>query len=319
MSVWDTVSDAVGALTNVTGTFAETHGDGIAASCIVAGLIVAFCGRVILRPVVFLTGFVPTAALFSSVGIALAKDGDPNNVSAFEAAALALAFILACCAGLLMLKVLFRVAVFAICGACGAILVFELNLFIVSAEMSRYAEVIRDMLAITAAILVGIASVYRRETSILIGTAFDGTAVAVYALAGFMKNRPNIVGSTILVENTPKAHAYKIFYASLAIGLSTFAALMQFRLAFAEGRVDNFLEALKRPNGYAAVPDVEQGINSEAEPPKSPPSYSNEENGFGDYGTMEHEYSVVSNLGAPPLGGTEPADQKPTTPMLRPM
>lgn len=317
MSVWDTVAGATGALSDVTSKFADTHHDGIAAASIVAGLTVAFCGRVILRPIVFLLGFVPTLALFTSVGLALAQDSDPKQVSTFEALALAVAVTLALLVGVLMLKVLFRVAVFLICAAFGALLVMELNLFIVATEMSRTADIIRDMLAITAGILAGIASVYRRETCIMFGTAFDGTAVAVYALAGFMGNRPNVIGPVILAADTAVLHTWKLFYASLVVGLSLFASLMQFRLLRAEERADVAEAALKRPNGFQVIPDIEHGMISEIEPPKSPPSFSNDDDGFGNYGALEHEYSVVTNLGAPPLAGAEPTDQKHTPPTLR--
>ncbi len=319
MGVVDTVRNAAVALSTIVGKFASTHHDGILALCIFVGLIIAFCGRVILRPTVFLLGFSPTFALFASIGLALVQDSKPARTSLVEALAVLLAVVLGVLVGFIMLKVLFRFAIILICAGLGVVLVLDLNLFVTANALSHNGQVLRDLLVIIAAILAGTASIKFPETSIVLGTAFDGAGLAVYALAKFLGHRPNVFAASLLppdVTDVPVWEAWKIFYACLVIALGLFAAGMQHRLA----RAETIADKTRLAAAYEPVPDVEEGGSAyhggSPEPPGTPRSFAKEDDTFGNYGAMEHEYSVVSNLGAPPLAAGENADVKHATPPL---
>lgn len=325
MGVVDTVHDGFVAVTSALDKFASTHHDGIIALSIFAGLIIAFCGRVILRPTVFLLGFAPTFAVFASIGLALVEDTRPKHTSLLEGFVVFLAVLFGAVVGLVMVKVLFSVATIIICAGLGVVLVLDLNLFLTPSILSQNGQVLRDLAVIVAAILAGTASVKFPETSVVFGTAFDGTAIAVYGLAKFMGHRPLVFDTDLLPKDAGDVaiwEAWKMFYASLVLGLGIFAAGMQLRLAQAEARA-----SIPPPiTGYRPVADVESGVADNdgnfpsPEPPRTPVSFTNDDDAFGNYGTMEHEYSVVSNLGAPPLasntdGNTGNSDVKRASPI----
>jgi len=142
-AILGTITDAAGALPDVVGSFASTHRDGIEALCIVVGLVVALCGRLILRPVVFLLGFLPTFALFSSIGLSLITDVNPEKLSAYEMVALVSSCVLAILVGWVTLKMLFRVAVFGICSIMGGFMVLILSLYF-PPPISDNAQLFRD-------------------------------------------------------------------------------------------------------------------------------------------------------------------------------
>ena len=305
VSVMGTVQDAAGTLSSVVTNFATTHQDGIDALLIVGGVIVALCGRVILRPVVFLLGFSPTFALFAAIGLSIVTDTLKMTTRTFETIALGGAFILAVIVGMIMLKVLFRVAVFAICASMGGVLVLNLSLYF---PTQATFELIRDTIAVIVAILTGMLSTYARETAVIFGTSFDGAALATYAVAGFLGHRPILFN----IDEAPKQpHAWKVFYATFLMCLALFSVLMQLRLAAAEDsgtRAARLYETLKGENSRRDMMDIEGGGAGgqllDTDPPKSPRFSNEDDSGFGTggYGTMDNEYSVVSHLGAPPLG-----------------
>ncbi len=298
VSVMGTVSGAAGTLSSLVTKFASDHRKGIDALLIVGGMIVALCGRVILRPVVFLLGFSPTLALFASVGLSIVADSVKVRTGTYEAIALGVAFVLALLVGLVMLKVLFRVAVFAICASMGVVLVLNLSLYFPS---HSYNELIRDAIAGVVAILTGMLSTYACETTVIFGTSFDGAALVTFALAGFMGHRPALID----LKNAPEEpHAWMVFYATFLMCLALFSVFMQLRLAAAEDsgtRAARLYETLKGES-HRNNPDLEAGQLLD-DPPKSPPFSNEDDSGFGTggYGAMDNEYSVVSHLGAPPL------------------
>lgn len=306
MAVVDTVQSGLIAGSTSLSEFSRTHHDGIIALSIFAGLLIAFCGRVILRPTVFLLGFAPTFSVFATIGLALVEDTRPQHTPLLEGFVVCLALLLGCIVGLVLVRALFSVATIVICAGLGVVLALDLCLLAMPVRLPPNAQVLRDLTVILAAVLAGTASVKFPETSVIFGTAFDGTAIAVFCLAKFMGHRPLVFASGLLPADAADVavwQSWKVFYAGLVLGLGAFAAGMQLRLARAEARAD------RQPviAGYRPVADIESGVaDNDAnlpspEPPRTPVSFSNEEDAFANYGAMEHEYSVVSNLGAPPL------------------
>lgn len=310
MAVADNLSGQAGALSSTLLGYVQTHQEAVHVLLIVIGLIIAFTGRTILMPTVFLLGFLPTAATFAYVFFAFVADLGTQHKSFLNGLAMLASVVLGLLVGIIMIKVLFRAAIFIICAAFGIVAVLDLSLFLPPSVFGANAELIRYCIMIIAGIVAGLCSIIGPDISIILGTSFDGTAIAVYFLASFLGHRPDVFASDVKVTPTWEDTAWKMFYAMLTLLLGTFATVMQYRLAKAEEAAEQRENEVKlarlqshRTNG-GPNRDVEKGftetddLNASYAPDDTmrnllPPTY----------GTMDSEYSVIGNLGAAPLGG----------------
>lgn len=307
--VWDSVANSTvnnwDTAWSVVTNFNKEHHAGLEALCIVVGLVVAFCGRVILRPVVFMGGFLPFFGLCWSAGHSLFNDNDPDVFSQTEIYVMVAALIAGLILGFGILKVFFNGAVVLICGTMGGVLVLVASLYLPRLPYEN-AETVLALAGLCGFCVCAGLALCHRETMAIFGTAFDGTALATYFLADFMGKQPKFLPSE---DDQGLSHAWRAFYATFVIGLGLFASLMQLRLYGAEQtaatlRLRKQEElAINRQETQPLITrpeDVEMGGGDV----KSPPHSHDDDY---DYDSM---YQTGNHLGTKPLppSGYSPFD-----------
>lgn len=315
MTVVDSVSDSANSLLGAVDDYAASHHDGLVALALFAGVIIAFAGRTLLKPTVFLLGFVPATVTIVALGLALVEDESPKHVSLLEGIVIAVALIAGVLVGVIMLRLLFRIASFLLCAGFGAVLVLVFHLFLLEPVVGKNAQFILYATAVFAALIAGLFSVSYPETGIILGTAFDGAALAVFSLARFLGHRPNVLAETL--PGTDISIWWAMGYGAATLLLGVFGALTQRQVAIADAIIaQNAERKSKQPNDNPYDPMADSpymGMSGEgdhllpmAEPPRTPPYMRSgvESPAASGYGAVDHEdtqYSVVHNLGAAPL------------------
>ncbi|CDF35871.1 unnamed protein product [Chondrus crispus] len=323
MTVVDSVSGSANSLFTAVNAYAASHHDGLVALALFAGVIVAFSGRTILKPTVFLIGFAPTAVIITALGLALIAEEHPgtDRQSLLEAVVVALATLAGILVGVVMLRLLFGIATFMLCAGFGAVMVFVLHLFLMEPATGKNGQIVLYVIAIFASLLVGLFSVSYPETGIILGTAFDGAALSVYSLARFLGHRPNIFAADIptATDAEPDSPWWAIGYAIATIVLGVFGGMSQRRVALADAIITRQRQIKDNPSEptYDEEANIPYGSNLDeidpllavAEPPRTPPYMKSSVSSPGSrYGALEqdnNQYSVVRNLGAGPLGQSE--------------
>lgn len=316
MTVVDSVSGTADTLLSNVNSYAASHRDGVIALLLFTGVIIAFTGRSMLRPTVFLLGFIPASAVITTVGLALA-DNQTNHVSIIRAISLILALLFGTLVGVILLRLLFHLATFVLCAGFGAVLVFVAHLLLLEPAMGPNAQFILFAAAILAALVSGLLSVSYPETGIIMGTSFDGSALAVYSLSRFLGHRPSFLSQTVSgVDITPW---WAFGYGAATVLLGVFGAMTQRQVALADSIIAKAAEKKLKSNSTSSAPDRTNSDNTflggddatllTVEPPRTPPfmksGVDNSPAGTSLYGATDNDdgqYSVIHNLGADPLG-----------------
>lgn len=309
MAVVDSVSDTANSLFSSLNTYAATHHDGIVALLLLTGVTITFTGRKLLKPTVFLLGFIPATLFIAAIGVAFSYD-QPIHQPWLDALAIAISLLFGVLIGFIMLRLLFRIATFLICAGFGAVLVLVTHLFILQPTTGQNAQFLLYAAVIFAAIVAGLLSVSYPDTGIILGTAFDGAALAVFSLARFLGHRPHVLSEQVNAADVPPWWAVGYGAATLLLGL--FGAITQRQVANADAVVASLTK--QTPSGYGGseqgslpfLPGEETHLLP-FEPPRTPPHLrsgipSPDRN--SEYGAVDQEdpqYSVVHNLGAGPL------------------
>lgn len=314
MTVVESVSDSANSLLNAIDLYAAGHHDGLVALALFAGVVIAFSGRTLLKPTVFLLGFVPATVTIIALGLALVQDENPEHVSLLEGIAIVVALAAGILVGVIMLRLLFRIATFVLCAGFGAVLVLVFHLFLLDPAVGKNAQFILYAAAIFAALIAGLFSVSYPETGIILGTSFDGAALAVFSLARFLGHRPDVLAESVQAGEDSVWWAIGYGIATLLLGV--FGALTQRQVAVADAIIAQNAERKKQPDDdqydpmvqspYMGIPGEGHHLMGMAEPPRTPPYMrsSVESPAASGYGAMDQEdtqYSVVHNLGAAPL------------------
>lgn len=321
MTVVDTVSGTADSLLSSLNSYAASHHDGVVALMLCVGLIVSFCGRSLLGPTVFLLGFIPTFAVFTALGFAFAEEISSENLSWLQGLSVLLSVIVAVLVGIVMLRLLFNIATFVLCAGFGAVMVFVAHLFLLEpAAGNPSGEFLLYAAAVVAALASGLLSLVYPEMSIILGTSFDGAAVAIYCLARFLGHRPDVFGNAAPATPDVASVWWAIAYGSATLILGLGGAVMQRRVALADGliaraaadRAQAHAASADDNDGYTAIPDeaLDGSLGSDggrdghhaysafARPRKGGPDAQAREG----YGSVDDSvYSVVHNLGAAPL------------------
>lgn len=269
----DTVADNAGELASTVSSFVDSHQDGIVALALLLAVAVTLTGRLMLRPTVFMIGFLPTFFFCASLGYSAfcdrskAESCRPGTAAPAVLALVALAF--GAVAGIVMLRLLFALAIFAMTAASGVVLVAVIHVLLLQPD-SGGAEVIMFSAAIAAGLVAGLLSLAYPEVMIIVGTSIDGAAIAIFALAHFLRNEPDVLG-TVMKGKSPM---WNVSYAICTVFLATYGMLIQLRVAAAE-----------RPPPARSMDPLE--LDEESGP-------------HVNYGAVNDEYSK-NLLGAPPL------------------
>lgn len=275
----DNVTGAAGDLVSSVGTYVDTHRDGIVALTLICATAVTFSGRTLLRPTVFVTGFLPTFAFFSSIGYSLLPDSQrissSNQPRTLPSVVVLIALLLGILAGVIMLKLLFALATFLITAMSGAVLVFLVHTFLLQALTSN-GQVVIATFAVVTAMITGVLSLVYPRSMIILGTAFDGAAVSVYTLSHFLGHQPNVLGTQESVEEP----LWSVGYAVATFVLAAYGAYVQLRVAATE-RTPN----AKRSESNSNVDENDPILST--------------------YGSVDGDYSKANALGAPPLSSYE--------------
>jgi hypothetical protein len=268
----NTATGAAGDLATTASEFVDTHEDGIVGLAMLFSAVVTMSGRTVLKPTVFMLGFFPTLCYALTVGrsvlCAQASGGACPTVAPIPALVVVASLILGVVAGVIMLRLLFALATFVITGASGAVVVLIVHVLLMRAGSSG-DEVILFTVAVAAALLAGVLSLAYPETMIIVGTAFDGAAMAIFALAHFLGHEPDVLGTV----TRGRSVLWNVAYATAAIMFGVYGTVIQMRVAASE-----------RPTPPAPRPD-HRGEDAQLLPA---------------YGSVENEFSKDA-LGAPPL------------------
>lgn len=266
---------AATSLVDSVGEYVDTHQDGIIALCLTCATAVTFSGRTLLRPTVFLSGFLPTFGFFSSIGYSLLPEPqrilDDNRIRVFPSLIVIVALLLGVLAGMIMLKVLFALATFLITAMSGAVLVFLVHVLLLQ-TLTSSGQVILATFAVVAAMITGVVSLVYPRTMIIIGTAFDGGACTVYSLSHFLGHQPRVFGSQTSVE----APLWALGYSLATFVLAAYGIYVQLLVA-----------ATETARNTKKV-DVQSNLD-ETEPL------------LPTYGSVDGDYGKSNALGAPPL------------------
>lgn len=241
MSVVDNVANSADDVFSNISSYAKSHGDGIIALCLLVGVVIAFSGRILLRPTVFLLGFVPTATSVTAFGVAVVADHSTGSAARynpiFEALVVLFAIALGLAVGIVMVRLLFRVATFLLCGGFGAVLVLIVYMLLLQPATSRNGLLVWYAAMILAGLLTALLSVRYPDTAVILGTSFDGAALAVFSVARFLGHQPHLL-SAVPPGNAPLSssidHWWSIAYAVATVLLALFGALAQRRVALAD-------------------------------------------------------------------------------------
>lgn len=313
MAIVDSLSDSADSILSNFNDYAHSHEDGIIALLLFVGVVVAFSGRVLLTPTVFLLGFIPSSTTITAFALAFIQDRKPANPRLIGAIAMLLSVAVGVLVGFIMLRLLFRIATFLLCAGFGAVVVLIMHLFLLEPSVGPNALILLYAIVILAALLAGLLSVSYPQTAIILGTAFDGAALAVFSLARFLGHQPKLLTQVPNGAQIPAVWA--IGYASATLLLGIFGAMTQRQIALADAIIAAAAEkrnaALQNNESEApeSLPTVEQQhlLSFQAEPPRTPP-YEREPIhspiGNSTYGAVDQDdsqYSVIHNIGAQPL------------------
>lgn len=322
MTVIESVSDSANSLFNAINQYAEGHHDGLVALALFAGVVIAFSGRTLLKPTVFLLGFVPSTITIIALGLAIVQDENPEHVSVLEGITIALALVAGILVGVIMLRLLFRIATFVLCAGFGAVVVLVFHLFLLEPAVGKNAKFILYATAIFAALIAGLFSVSYPETGIILGTSFDGAALAVFSLARFLGHRPDVLAEA--AKSPEDSVWWAVGYGIATLLLGVFGALTQRQVAVADAIIAREAERKKQGNDheydpmaqnpYMGIPGEGDHLLGMAEPPRTPPYMrssvdSPAASGYGALDNEDTQYSVVHNLGAAPLAPSADAYQ----------
>ncbi|CAN8076925.1 unnamed protein product [Agarophyton chilense] len=311
MAVVDSVSDSADNILSTFNGYTADHQDGIVALLLFVGVIVTFAGRVLLTPTVFLVGFIPSATAITAFAFAFIKERKPSNPRVLGGVSMIVAAATGTLVGIIMLRLLFRIATFLLCAGFGAVLVLVGHLFLLEPSVGPNALIIIYSIVILAALLSGLYSVSYPEPAIILGTSFDGAALAVFSLARFLGHRPKLLAE--VPEGSQIPTEWAIGYAAATLFLGVFGSMTQWQVALADRIV---AAAAEKANTTAEDKENETiGYNSQSdqhqllltsEPPRTPtferePLHSPV--GMSTYGAVEPEdqYTVLHNIGAGPL------------------
>ncbi|PXF41904.1 hypothetical protein BWQ96_08356 [Gracilariopsis chorda] len=313
MAIVDSLSDSADSILSNFNTYAASHEDGIIALLLFVGVVVSFSGRVLLTPTVFLLGFIPSSTTITALALAYIQDKKPANPRIIGALAMLCAVAVGVLVGVIMLRLLFRIATFLLCAGFGAVIVLIVHLFLLEPSVGPNALIILYSIVILAALLAGLFSVSYPDTAIILGTSFDGAALAVFSLARFLGHRPKLLIQVPQGAQIPALWA--IGYASATLLLGIFGAMTQRQVAVADAIIAAAAEKRDSTREHneselpESLPTTEQQhlIPFHAEPPHTPP-YEREPIhspiGNSTYGAVDQDdsqYSVVHNIGAEPL------------------
>lgn len=274
------MADNAGELASTVSSFVDSHQDGIIALVLLLAVAVTLTGRLMLRPTVFMLGFAPTFLFCASLGYSVFCDVEEAKSCAagtpVPVALVVASLVLGVIAGIVMLRLLFGLAIFAMTAASGVVLVAIIHVLLLQPD-SGGVEVIMFAIAIAAGLLCGLLSLAYPEVMIIVGTSIDGAAVAIFALAHFLGNEPDVLG-TVAKGKSP---FWNISYAIDTVILGTYGMLIQLRIAAAE-----------RTSSSSSQGSHSDGAVDESEPLLS------------SYGAVSEDYSKNA-LGAPPLQSYE--------------
>lgn len=315
MTVFDTVANTASSVFGTISAYADTHHDGLVALSLLAGVVITFSGRILLKPTVFLLGFVPSLITIVALGLAFIQDEKPSHASLLEGVTIVVGIIGGVLVGIIVLRLLFRIAIFLLCAGFGAVLVFILHLFLLAPFGGTDALFVLYSIITLAALISGLFSVSYPETGILLGTSFDGSALAMYSLARFLGHQPTFLKAS---DSTKISIWWSIGYGVATILLGVFGFISQRQVAAANKIIAVNAER-RRQNSNAQIDPMAQyqGFSGEGdhllpmiEPPHTPVhmrSGAESPTAGSGYGTIEDDpkYSVAHNLGAGPLGSSE--------------
>lgn len=267
MTVVDNVTSSADSFyTNVT-NYAASHSDGIVAILLLCGVVLTFSGRTLLKPTVFLIGSLPTTTTITVFGIALIADHHSSSASSptstvtkskyttlLEGLVIVFAITLGLLVGIVMVRLLCRVAIFIMCACCGCILICIVYFMLLQPANSHNTLLVWYAGMLITALITALLSVTYPNKSIIIGTSFDGAAISIYCMSYFLGHSPylivtspNFTSTDNLIQHQLSIDSYwAATYAILTIILALFGAVTQQRVALSDHYISLYIKERKQ-------------------------------------------------------------------------
>jgi hypothetical protein len=283
----DGVADAAGAISSSVANYADTHQDGIIALALMCGTAVVFCGRTLLRPTVFMIGFIPTVAFFASIGYSLLPESSftapaSSDIAHVLPVVVGIASVaLGVLAGIIVNRLLFALATFIVTAASGVVFVLIAHAFLLQPVTSS-GQVILFTAAVVAALVTGMLSLIYPRIMVILGTAFDGAAIAVLSVAHFLGNGSDAFMGTATALESPW---WALGCSIATVVLGSYGVMIQMRVVANESAPQRVNRGDRDVGAYEELPA--DGEN---------------ESLLATYGSVDADYTKSSTLGAPPLG-----------------
>lgn len=270
MDFVEEVADSVNNLFSTILSYANSHRDGIIALLLMFGIVLSFTGKAVIRLTVFLLGFIPTTTVMTTFGVALITDLNPHSSSSkyvivAQVLVVVVSLFLGVLVGFVMVRLLFRVTTFLICGASGAIMVCIIYLLFLRPSHSRSGLFVWYAFMLLAAVIAALLSVSYPDSAVILGTSIDGAAIAVMCIAWFLGHRPTVfdpirsspspipspISSPIPSPSALPAHSsndelWAMVYAFSVILLAIFGAITQYRISTANEIVAEYTGQQRR-------------------------------------------------------------------------
>lgn len=266
MDFVDEVADSVNSLISTVLSYANSHVDGIIALLLMFGIVLSFTGKAVIRLTVFLLGFIPTTTVMTTFAVALVTDlttrtPPPKYVIVVQVVVVIISILLGLLVGFVMVRLLFRVTTFVICGASGAIIVSIIYLLFLQPPHSRNSMFVWYAFMLLASVVAALLSFSYPEGAVILGTSIDGAAITIMSVAWFLGHRPTVF-DPVFSTSSPKPspipspsavspyssgdELWAMAYAFSVILLAIFGAITQYRVTTANEIVAEYTGQQRR-------------------------------------------------------------------------
>lgn len=270
MDFVDEVADSVNSFISTVLSYANSHVDGIIALLLMFGIVLSFTGKAVIRLTVFLLGFIPTTTVMTTFAVALVTDltthtPPPKYVIVVQVIVVVMSILLGLLVGFVMVRLLFRVTTFVICGASGAIMVSIIYLLFLQPPHSRNGMFVWYAFMLLASVVAALLSFSYPEGAVILGTSIDGAAITIMSIAWFLGHRPTVfdpvlstpspipssIPSPIPSPSAVSPHSsgdelWAMAYAFSVILLAIFGAITQYRVTTANEIVAEYTGQQRR-------------------------------------------------------------------------
>lgn len=267
-------------VTSATGTFISDlqhvvldHESALTAFGLACGIIICFAGRVLIRPLIFLLGSLPTTVFVAYVILAIFEPEahvtvDFGHPTTLLVIASLLGVLCGIAVGWITLRILFTLVIFMLGILFGALTFATIYITILRAVFKSIPDLIFYGAVAMTSLVMGFFSLNYVPRMLIISTAFDGALLSSFFFGQFLGDFPNPGKLNGGLETEGYIHAAG--YVVMMVVLGIFGAHNQFRVAHASGAFAEEERKIQREN--AAVDEEKEPLIGDVESGEKSPS-----------------------------------------------